>query len=156
MSSLDGRWRSVSCDDALPIACKGIPPDGSHMVQGPRGGSPPNREEQGVPVWNLGCVSVYSAEKGWTCDELAAPPVREAQEVLGGSVRGIEVEAGDGSAGRADNGLRKPWPEGGCASGFVVAYPETAWENVALWQALAGSGEARVMLPLRPQAEVVG
>eukprot|EP00892_Ulva_mutabilis_P001819 jgi/Ulvmu1/11638/UM008_0042.1 len=141
MSALDGRWRSVSCDNALPIACKAWPAKAQHANASNVWESASGTAASGRPVWHLGCASVYSQAAGWSCDGR----VGAAQSLLGGGLKVVGSGRGGGLGGGGD--VR--WEGAQCAPGFAVAYPHNAWENVALWKALAEAGEARVMLPLR-------
>lgn len=135
MSALDGRWRTVSCDDALPIACKAV---ADVAAEGGAVGA------AAAPAlgWSLGCTAKFTAA-GWKCTQRGGAGVGSALSELMGSLRvgGGFSEPGVGGAERT---------AAACGPGFEVAYPRIAWENMALWRTLADSGEARVMLPLRP------
>lgn len=143
VSVLDGRWRTVACDDALPIACRAV------SEAAAEGGNVGAAAAPG-PEWSLGCTAMFTAA-GWKCTQRGGAGVGALLGDLSGSIR-AGGEDGETETGGAE--MMTP----ACGPGFEVAYPRIAWENMALWKALADSGEARVMLPLRladlPRVEV--
>lgn len=148
MSALDGRWRTVPCGDALPIACKAVG-DGAVAAGNWAGGAAhAARAPAADALWHLGCNAVFSADGGWTCEPGRSANLAAALGALSGGIRG--VPAGGSAQGE---GAVVPGGEAACAPGFEVAYPHIAWDNMALWRALVDSGEEQVMLPLRPGAD---